>query len=55
MSKPKKDKKPTPMEKLTDGYEGFIKGKETKDNGKEAFDKAIKKAIKPHGLKPPQT
>lgn len=34
----------TPMEKLTQGYEKFIKGKETNTKGKELFDKAIKKA-----------
>ena len=35
------------MDKLTEGYEEFIKGKETKDNGKALFQKAIKKAAKP--------
>ena len=37
----------TPMEKLTSGYEEFIKGKQTKKTGKESFSKAIKKATKP--------
>ncbi|MEO8172267.1 MAG: hypothetical protein ABI581_04255 [Sediminibacterium sp.] len=37
----------TPMQKLTQGYEKFIKGKETNSKGKELFDKAIKKAAKP--------
>ena len=36
----------TPMDKLTAGYEEFIKGKELKENGKKLFDKAIKKATK---------
>lgn len=35
----------TPMEKLTQGYEKFIKGQELKKNGKGAFNKAIKKAV----------
>lgn len=41
------------MEKLTHGYEKFIKGRELKENGKEQFNKAIKKATKPksHGSK----
>lgn len=37
----------TPMDKLTQGYEKFIKGKELVQGGKEAFNKAIKKAVKP--------
>lgn len=41
----KKDK--SPMDKLTAGYEKFIKGKEVKKAGKPAFDKAIQKASKP--------
>lgn len=43
----------TPMEKLTQGYEKFIKGKETKANGKAIFDKVLKKATttKPRGSK----
>jgi hypothetical protein len=40
-------KKKTPMEKLTSGYEKFIKGKEVNKNGKVAFNKALKKAAKP--------
>jgi hypothetical protein len=40
-------KKKTPMEKLTAGYEAFIKRQELKENGKEQFDKAIKKASNP--------
>ena len=49
----KKGKKKTPMEKLTAGYEEFIKGKELNPNGKELFEKAIKKAAtsKPRGSK----
>jgi len=34
------------MEKLTQGYEKFIKGKEINQGGKDAFNKAIKKAVK---------
>lgn len=45
----KKDK--TPMEKLTEGYEKFIKGKKTKKEGKQAFEKALKEAIKQYGSK----
>lgn len=46
-------KKQTPMEKLTKGYEKFIKGQELKKNGKKSFNKTIKKAAKPkqHGSK----
>lgn len=39
-----KDKQQTPMEKLTQGYEKFIKGKETNNNVKELFEKVSKKA-----------
>ena len=41
------NKKQTPMEKLTKGYEKFMEGQELKKNGKGAFNKAIKKAVKP--------
>lgn len=34
------------MQKLTEGYEKFIKGKELNEIGKELFGKAIKKATK---------
>ncbi len=43
----KQVKQKTPMEKLTQGYEKFIKGKELDQEGKKLFDKAIKKAAKP--------
>lgn len=43
----KKEKTILPMEKLTAGYEQFIKGKELNQGGKKAFDKTIKKAAKP--------
>lgn len=33
----------TPMEKLTKGYENFIKGKELNKIDKRAFDKVVKK------------
>ncbi len=39
-------KSKTPMEKLTQGYEKFIKGKELAQGGKDAFNKALKKAVK---------
>jgi len=42
-----KKKEKTPMEKLTAGYDKFIKGKETQSRGKDIFDKAIKKAANP--------
>lgn len=41
-----KKEKQTPMQKLTQGYEKFIDGKELKKDGKELFNKAIKKATK---------
>ena len=47
----KKRNKLTPMEKLTEGYEAFIKGKKVNANGKKVFDKAIKKAAKPRSAK----
>lgn len=37
----------TPMEKLTQGYEKFIKGQELKKDGKTSFDKTLKRAAKP--------
>jgi len=50
MAKAKKtSKKMTPMEKLTHGYEKLIEGKEANPNGKEKFEKALKKATKQRG------
>jgi hypothetical protein len=49
--KSKKDKKKTPMEELTKGYEKFIAGKEVEPNGRKKFEKAIKKAVKPPAAK----
>lgn len=48
-----KSKAKTPMEKLTAGYGKFIKGKEVNSNGKELFEKALKKAAttKPRSVK----
>jgi hypothetical protein len=43
----KKKKESTPMEKLTQGYEEFIKDKELNKDGKKQFDKVIKKVAKP--------
>lgn len=37
----------SPMEKLTQGYEKFVKDKETNSKGKELFERAIKKSAKP--------
>lgn len=39
----------TPMEKLTQGYEKFIKSKEVNSKGKELFERVIKKSSKPKG------
>lgn len=41
-----KKKAKTPMEKLTENYEQFIKGKETNPNGADLFNKVLKKATK---------
>lgn len=49
--KGKKDKHQNPMEKLTQGYEKFIEGKEVDPNGAEKFEKALKKAVKPPAAK----
>jgi hypothetical protein len=51
MAKVKGKKKKTPMEKLTEGYEKLMKGKEIDPNGKEKFEKALKKAAKPRSAK----
>jgi hypothetical protein len=40
-------KEPSQMDKLTQGYEKFIKGKELNTDGKDQFEKAIKKAATP--------
>lgn len=42
-----KKSKQKSMAELTEGYEEFIKGKELNKNGKELFNKTIKKAAKP--------
>ena len=34
------------MNELTKGYEQFIKGKEQREDGKENFERTIKKEIK---------
>lgn len=39
------------MEELTKGYEKFIEAREADPNGKEKFDKALKKATKQRGSK----
>jgi hypothetical protein len=53
MAKTKKNQ--TPMEKLTAGYENFIKGKETNPNGAVMFSnvlgKAVAKKVKQRGSK----
>lgn len=45
--------KGSPMEKLTQGYEKFIEGKELNKSGKKIFETVVKKAVKPkqRGLK----
>jgi len=35
------------MEKLTQGYEKFMKGQELKKDSKSSFDKTLKKAATP--------
>lgn len=40
-------KKQTPMEKLTQGYEKFIKDKKAKEISQGDFEKALKKVSKP--------
>lgn len=35
------------MDKLTQGYEKFIKGQELKKDGKTSFDKTLKAAARP--------
>jgi len=51
----KKAKKNTPktMDEVSKGYEKFIQGKELNDNGRELFEKILKKAVKSkqHGSK----
>lgn len=44
-------KKQTPMDKLTQGYEKFIEGKELSQGGKKNFNKTIKKATKARSSK----
>ena len=41
----------TPMDKLTQGYEKFIKDKETKEMSQGDFEKALKKVSKPNPKK----
>ncbi len=48
---PNKKKEKTPMDKLTENYEEFIKGKELNPKGKKLFEKALKKSIKPRSSK----
>lgn len=48
---PQKNKSKSPMEKLTQGYEKFIKGKELKKDGEKVFQRTLKKAAKPRGSK----
>jgi hypothetical protein len=49
--KKKKDTGLTPMEKLTQGYEKLMEGKEVDPNGMAKFEKALKKAAKPRAAK----
>ena len=39
------------MEKLTEGYEAFIKEKKINAKGKKLFNNTLKKAVKPRGSK----
>lgn len=41
------NKKSKTMAEVTADYKEFVKGKETNKNGKQLFDKVIKKAAKP--------
>ena len=45
MAKKSKDKLTT-MEKLTEGYEKFIKGKQVKKTGGKLFDKVLNSSVK---------
>lgn len=51
MAKKKSKKEKTPMEKLTENYENFIKDKGINKKGKETFDKILKKATTPRSAK----
>lgn len=42
-----KVKKVKSMAEVTKGYEKFMEGKELRKDGKEQFEKAISKAVKP--------
>lgn len=44
MKEKPKNRELTQMEKLTAGYEDLIKGKELNPDGKQLFEKVIKKA-----------
>jgi hypothetical protein len=44
-------KNKTPMEKLTKGYEKFINGKELNKDGKQQFEKTLKKTVKARSVK----
>lgn len=46
-----KKKKEITMAELTKNYETFIKGKGVNKNGKELFDKTLKKAVKQRSSK----
>jgi hypothetical protein len=47
----KNKKKEKTMAELTAGYSSFIKGKKTNPNGKDLFDKVLKKAVKQRSSK----
>lgn len=46
-----KKKKDMIMEEVTAGYSKLIKGKSINPNGKELFDKVLKKSVKQRGSK----
>lgn len=48
--KSKKKERLTPAQ-LDANYNKFMKGHELNNNGKEQFEKVLKKASKPHGSK----
>ena len=45
------NKKKKSMVEITKDYEAFIKGKKLNVNGKDLFDKTLKKVIKQHDSK----
>lgn len=46
-----KKKKELAMAEVTKGYESFIKGQKANKKGKDLFDSAINKSVKPRSAK----